>query len=170
LDEASIQALTGSPTLAHAPDKLLEMAQALHAHYLKDNPGKLPSNMRPWERLGPTFQKANLEQARYVVQILRAAGFEVRSATGGADAIKNFAGQEFKDDVEHMAELEHGRWNVERLRDGWRYGAPRDDAKKLHNCLVAWKDLPDDIRQYDRNGVRAFPEILAGAGFEIFRM
>jgi len=37
-----------------------------------------------------------------------------------------------------MAELEHGRWNIERLRDGWRPG-PRADEKKIHDCLVAWE-------------------------------
>jgi hypothetical protein len=71
-----------------------------------------------------------------------------------------------------MAELEHGRWNVERLRNGWRYGKPRDDDKKLHDCLVPWADLPDGddgFKKYDRDAVRKFPAILAKAGLEIFR-
>jgi hypothetical protein len=72
-------------------------------------------------------------------------------------------------EVERMAELEHGRWNVERLRDGWRYGKQRDDAGKIHDCLVSWQELPDDIKRYDRDAVRAFPEILAKAGLELRR-
>jgi hypothetical protein len=68
-----------------------------------------------------------------------------------------------------MAELEHGRWNVERLRDGWRFGKPRDDSRKLHDCLVPWNELPEEIKRYDRDAVRAFPEILAQAGLEIYR-
>jgi hypothetical protein len=68
-----------------------------------------------------------------------------------------------------MAELEHGRWNAERLRDGWRYGKKRDDSRKIHNYLVPWAELPDDIKVYDRGAVRAFPEILAKAGLEVRR-
>jgi hypothetical protein len=68
-----------------------------------------------------------------------------------------------------MAELEHGRWNVERLRDGWRYGKQRDDSRKTHDCLVSWQELSDDIKRYDRNAVRAFPETLAKAGLEVRR-
>lgn len=169
LDGASVQALVTAPTLAHQPEKLQEMAQAFHAHYVKDNPKKLPDNMRPWEKLADTFKTANLEQARYAVEILRAADFDVRPATGGTDAIKSFASDAFQADVERMAELEHGRWNIERLRNGWRFGQPREDAKKIHNCIVAWEKLPDDIREYDRNSIRAFPDILGKAGLEVFR-
>ena len=169
LDEASVQALLTSPTLAHAPEKLLEMAQAFHAHYVSDNPGKLRENMRPWAKLADTYKTANLEQARYAVEILRAAGFDARPATGGPDAITSFASESFKTDVDRMAELEHGRWNIERLREGWRFGTPRDNAKKIHDFLVPWEKLPVNIREYDRNSIRAFPEILARAGLEVFR-
>jgi hypothetical protein len=68
--------------------------------------------------------------------------------------------------------MEHGRWNMDRLRAGWRYG-PRDKAKKLHNCLVPWSDLPespDTGRQADRDAVRKWPEILAMAGYEVYRL
>jgi hypothetical protein len=71
-----------------------------------------------------------------------------------------------------MAELEHGRWNVERLRDDWRYGPMKDEQKKIHPCLVPWDVLPDGetgVKKYDRNAVRAFPEILARAGLEVYR-
>lgn len=169
LDEASVQALVTSPTVTHDSGKLMEMAKAFHAHYISDNPGKMPENLRPWEKLAGTYQTANLEQARYAVEILRAAGFDVRPKTGSPDAIASFAGDSFKGDVERMAELEHGRWNIERLREGWRFGTVRDNAKKIHDCLVAWAKLPENIREYDRNSVRAFPDILTKAGLEIFR-
>jgi hypothetical protein len=68
-----------------------------------------------------------------------------------------------------MAQMEHGRWNVERLRDGWRPG-PRDDQKRLHDCLATWADLPDKpIRDYDRDAVQALPKMLARAGWEVYR-
>jgi len=169
LDEASIQALVTAPASTPDPAKLIDMAKAFHAHYISDNPGKLPENFRPWDKLKVTYQTANLEQARYAVEILRAAGFEVRPKEGGPGAITSFAGEHRQPDVARMAELEHGRWNIERLRAGWRFGPKRDNDKKTHDCLVSWQDLPDDIREYDRTSIRAFPEILGRAGLEIFR-
>jgi hypothetical protein len=108
----------------------------------------------------------HLTQAQYSVPILEAAGFEVRPVDGEPVI---FNKKDFTDpEVDKMAELEHGRWNIDRVRDGWRFGK-RDDAKKLHDCLVSWAKLPDDIRDYDRTAVRDFPEILAKAGLEVKR-
>ena len=121
--------------------------------------------MRPWDKLEDTFKTANLEQAHYSVEILKAAGFEVREVDGTPAILSDFTDAE----VERMAELEHGRWNIERLRDGWRYAKTRDDSRKLHDCLVRWEELPDDIKRYDRDAVRAFPVILAKAGLEVRR-
>jgi len=169
LDEASVQALVTSPSVTYTPKQLAEMAQAFHARYVNGNLGRQPENMRPWEKLADTYKTANIEQAGYAVEILRAAGFDVRPAAGIPGAITSFAGEMFKADVERMAELEHGRWNIERLREGWRFGTTRNNAKKIQNCLVAWEKLPDDIREYDRTSIRAFPGILAKAGLEVFR-
>lgn len=145
--------------------KTLEaMARGFHGKYVEGSVGKLPSSMRPWEKLDKTFQKANFEQARYAVRILEAAGFVVRKAEGMPNLL------DFSDgEVELMAEMEHGRWNVERLRDGWCPGKPRDDAKKIHDCIVSWNALPPEIKQYDYTAVRTFPEILAKAGLEVYR-
>lgn len=164
---AFVQPADGQP--AFAPEVLDRMARAFHANYVAGSVGKLPSSLKPWEKLDETFRTANREQARYAVKILEACGFTVRSA---ADPDHPVVLNDFTDaEVERMAELEHGRWNAERLRDGWRHG-PRDDAKKRHNCLVPWRDdktLTAEIKDYDRNSVRKFPEILAQAGLEIVR-
>ena len=48
----------------------------------------------------------------------------------------------------------------------------KDEAKKLHNCLVPWESLPDGpngVKKYDRDAVRKFPDILAAAGLEVRR-
>jgi hypothetical protein len=68
-----------------------------------------------------------------------------------------------------MAELEHGRWNVDRVLAGWRPGQRRDDERRIHDSIVSWADLPDSVKEYDRNAVRAFPAILAVAGLEVRR-
>ncbi len=143
---------------------LENMAKSFHAKYLTVNPGRLPANMRPWNLLSDTFKLANYEQAKYSLRILEAGGFGVRKVKHPKVFVK-FT----QKDVERMAAMEHGRWNVERLRDGWRYGTPRDDANKIHDCLVPWRRLPDRVKKYDRESVCALPEILAQAGLQVYR-
>ncbi len=153
---------------SYDPPVLDTMALEFHARYCSDNSHKIkPDTLKPWKDLPETYQTANREQAAYAICILEAAGFGVQKAKGKPVVFADFT----SDEVERMAELEHGRWNIERLRDGWRPGV-RDDAKKTHDCLVAWSDhkvLTEEIKDYDRKAVRAYPEILAKAGLEIFR-
>lgn len=171
-DRTSVRALVHPPRARPGfDDATLEMmAMAFHEEFVRNSTGRLPDNMKPWKKLQDTFRIANLEQAKYSVQILETCGFEVRPA---AKRKKRAVFKGFTDkEVERMAEMEHGRWNVERLRNGWRFGKPRDDAKKLHNCLVSWEVLPDGengYKKYDRDAVLKFPEILAQAGLEVRR-
>ena len=164
-DAASTQALTTVPSRDYDSDTLEKMAEAFHDKYLAENGNRLPNNMKTWDALPDTYRTANLKQAGYVVEILHAAGFKVEPASGDPEIFGEFS----QDDIATMAELEHGRWNIERLRDGWRPGKPRDDENKVHDCLVPWKDLPDHIKQYDRWGVEAFPKVLAKAGLRVSR-
>lgn len=142
-----------------------EMAKMFHANYVAGNTRRLPPNLRPWDELADTFKQANREQASYSVEILEAAGFKLVKADGPPTILSDFSDAE----VERMAELEHGRWNVERAHNGWRPGKPRDDARKIHDCMVSWNDLPDNIKQYDRDSVKVFPRILAMASLEVRR-
>jgi hypothetical protein len=150
-------------------DVLEEMAQEFHARYRDANIHKLqPANLKRWEHLSDTYKQANREQAAYAIRILEAAGFGTRKPDGRTPVVfTGFTGAE----IDLMAQLEHGRWVIERLRDGWRPG-PRDDGKKLHNCLVAWSNeevLTEEIKHYDRLAVSSFPQILAKAGLEVYR-
>ncbi len=77
---------------------------------------------------------------------------------------------------EHVAELlsklivnAHEVWARQRIDDGWSYGPRRDDEAKQHPCLVAYEDLPESEKEYDRVMVT---EALKGAialGFTIER-
>lgn len=52
--------------------------------------------------------------------------------------------------IEAAAEQVHIAWAKSRLEEGWRYGAKRDDAKKLTPCLVPYEELPEEEKDYDR--------------------
>ena len=166
-DTATLRAFVVPDGSTFAPAVLDEMAQKFHTQYRESNLHKIkPDSLKLWKDLPATYQRANREQAAYAIRILEAAGFGVRQAKRPR-IFRSFTQRE----IEFMAQMEHGRWNVERLADGWRPG-PRDDAKKLHNCLVAWSNgrvLTAEIKDYDRSAVCAFPEVLAKAGLEVYR-
>src|SRR6266480_2186570 len=53
--------------------------------------------------------------------------------------------------TEMLAKHAHDVWALQRIKDGWKLGAKHDDAKKEHPCLIAYENLPDSEKQYDRN-------------------
>ena len=69
--------------------------------------------------------------------------------------------------LEAMAKNVHEIWAKERIAQGWTYGEKRDDAQKHHPCLVAYEDLPEEEKMYDRNtSVETLKSILK-LGFKI---
>ncbi len=165
-DPATVRAFLQPHRSDIAEDAIEGMARNFHEAYVAGGANRWPDHLKPWPKLPETYKTANREQARYMIRILESCGFVVRPAAAKPSAIQ-FTDEE----VERMAELEHGRWNVERLRDGWRPG-PRDDARKRHPCLVPWSDgraLTEEIKAYDRNAVRLFPSHLARVGLEVAR-
>lgn len=75
-----------------------------------------------------------------------------------------------KDPIVALAEIEHGRWNVERLSYGWCYAPEKDVTKKLSPWLIPWKDLPKAIQNLDLDAVVHLPEKLREAGLEIYEL
>ncbi len=73
------------------------------------------------------------------------------------------------DEVERLAEMEHGRYNAERLLEGWTWSEVKDDDRRTSPHLVSWTELADDIREYDRQTVREIPEFLAKIGLAVQR-
>jgi voltage-gated potassium channel Kch len=142
------------------------LARALHRAYL-DAAGTDGTRraddaaMRPWEELADSLRTSNRDQAEHVGTKLAAVG-RVLVPLVAWQAV----GEPFTDDeVEVMAQLEHDRWVAERRRGGWRSG-PRDSSARTTPWLVAWEDLPEDIRDYDRMFVRHLPDLLARVGLQ----
>ena len=72
-------------------------------------------------------------------------------------------------EIEIMVKMEHARWNVERLLDGWKWGEKKDVTKKTSPYLVSWSELPEEVKEWDRQTVRKIPEFLAKVGLEVRR-
>jgi hypothetical protein len=72
--------------------------------------------------------------------------------------------------LERLAEMEHGRWNVERLLHGWRWAEAKDVGRKLSPYLVPWDRLSPEIQGYDLDAIRSLPGKFREAGLEVYRI
>lgn len=74
---------------------------------------------------------------------------------------------ELLDLVEDLAENAHENWAEQRMADGWVYGARRSDEAKTHPCLVAYSELPEDEKEYDRRTALQTLKATVMLGFRI---
>jgi len=147
------------------------LAQAIHADYLRTQraAGRTVADnqsLRDWDELAESTRDTNRAQAADVGTKLAAVGCRIQRWTDWTgDGVTFDAGE-----VERMAELEHERWCRDQKAGGWTFGPVRDDQRKVTPFLAPWDQLSDDVKEYDRNAVRALPELLTYAGFEIVRL
>ena len=69
--------------------------------------------------------------------------------------------------VEAMAKNVHDVWAQSRMDQGWTYGPERNDALKHHPCLVAYEDLPEVEKAYDRDTAVGTLKLIQKLGFTI---
>jgi len=144
------------------------LAQAIHAKYRHDNQDKRSPDdpsMQPWDSLLEELKESNRQQADHIPQKLKAVGCDFAPVVGPKPKLVKLSDQ----DIETMAKMEHDRWVAEKFLQGFSYGQ-RDVHKKTSPYVVAWEDLIEDVKDFDRKAVREIPELLAAAGFEIYRL
>ena len=77
------------------------------------------------------------------------------------------------DDVMALSELiaknTHEVWSAGRIRDGWTYGAERNDAAKHHPCLVPYEELSESEKEYDRNTSLETLKLIVKLGYRIVK-
>jgi ppGpp synthetase/RelA/SpoT-type nucleotidyltranferase len=163
-DAASVRAYVGAagPSL---PEGLREaVARDLHVEFRKAREDELRPDepgLATWDRLRPEYRESTMRQADDIFAKLELVGLEaVASESPAAFVIPG-------NDVELLGEIEHGRWVVERLLSGWRWGPVKDVKARTTPYLVPWAELPDATREWDRIFIRAIPETLAKHGYEI---
>jgi hypothetical protein len=66
--------------------------------------------------------------------------------------------------LEAIARVNHDRWAAERIAQGWRYGAQRDEARKLHPDLVPYEHLSGAEKRLDAEGAKAIVAELIRLG------
>ena len=141
------------------------LAIAVHARYnehqLEAHPGE-PLTYPNFSDLPDDLKYSNMRQAQSIFERLERVGYTMR-ASGGADALAQLPDEL----VEVMARLEHDDWVAERKASGWRLGS-RDAEKKTTPYLVAYDELPEDVKELDRDAVRNIPALADRIGMAVY--
>ncbi len=147
-----------------------QIAQALHAVYLRQKTGSRASV--PWDQLEPGFRDSNRAQAYDITDKLNEIGCGVRPLLDwGADLVELTEAE-----IERLAALEHERWSASKRRQGYVAGATTDDAATPPTneyIDVPWDQLVRDdpqVAEWDRDFARSLPDVVASAGYEIYRV
>lgn len=69
--------------------------------------------------------------------------------------------------LERLARAAHEVFCAGKLRDGWRYGPTRDNARKVHPLLKDYAELEETHKEANRATVRGIPEKLGAVGLAI---
>lgn len=70
---------------------------------------------------------------------------------------------------EAIAENAHDIWAVERQSQGWTYGPNRDDAKKETPCMVAYSELPESEKVFDRDMAMNTLKLVRKLGYDLIK-
>jgi TrkA-N domain/RyR domain len=164
-DATTIRAFVMPSTLEDGLKDVI--ARSLHEDYRRHQLWRKPAgdlSLAHWEELPDSLRNSNLALAGDIPNKLALVGLRL-TRPGEPGGRLSFTEAQ----VQMLAEVEHGRWNAERLQAGWRLG-PRQVGRSTSPYLVPWADLPVDIRQYDVETVRNIPAALAGAGCGVTRV
>lgn len=145
------------------------IAEAIHERYrgerVRTRRRRDPA-LAPWAELDEVYRRSNLAQAEDILRKLELVGCGYRPRADRRPPAFHFTAAE----IERMAEREHERFTAERLQAGFTPGPRRDLIRKTNPYLVAWDALNESAKRLDRQAVAAIPDLLAQAGFEVYRL
>jgi ppGpp synthetase/RelA/SpoT-type nucleotidyltranferase len=165
-DKMAVRAFVGTGAPKLEPDVRATLARAIHAAYRETQAISQRAGdpaLGEWDALPPDLKESNSQQADHIGEKLRAIRCTMRKVEGREPVLVTFSDRQ----VEAMAEMEHGRWVVERLQEGWTFGEKRNVVEKTHPSLVPWSQLPDTEKEKNRETVRRIPDFLAKVGLEV---
>jgi hypothetical protein len=145
------------------PAMVLKGAHETLAHALYDE--EFPAG-RAWDALSDSQKEIYYRESGKVSQLVGLAGYEIISLTDWEAARFRFSEQE----ASLMAENEHDRWRLERLKRGWRVAAPKWKTTDMIDPLVcSWQNLPkaEKLKRLER--VQRLSALLARAGLQVTR-
>jgi len=136
-----------------------DLAVAVHRFYLDKLHTRGSAGLRQeWTELKSTHIEANRQVVDHLDVKLRA----IRAVAAPRDGVSG-ASAPAGEQLEALAEVEHARWNAERLIAGWRFAERRLDGVKAHPSLRSWSALDPEERSKDRDQIASITRILEAA-------
>jgi len=120
-----------------------------------------------YEMLTEDYKENNKAAAARIPHVLDLVGLYVVAETFPKSQPRADIEKIIEANIELLAEAEHNDWIAHKIKNGWAYGEPRDDSKKVHDCLKPYLELSETNKDKDRNAVRRYPEILEAANYKI---
>jgi predicted Rossmann-fold nucleotide-binding protein len=161
-DAMTLRAFLMWPNESLDDTRRIVAARALHAQYRQEHRKHKEANdpaLARWEQLLPTFKDSNLAAVQDIPNKLHVIG--KRLCVGGERLGLD------PDQVELLAEIEHGRFNYERLSTGWQLGGARHVSRRTSPHLTPWTDLDEKVKKWDRDAVLAIDVALREAGWGV---
>lgn len=146
------------------------LARAIHEQYLSMRIAKgaimgTAPELLPWKKLSENLKESNRKQADHINQKLSLIGCGITILPDWPEPSFKFSPEE----IEKLAEFEHKRFMEEREADGWILAEKKNIEKKESPYIIDYNQLPEEIKEYDRDVVRQIPAILARIGLKICR-
>jgi len=138
------------------------LARVLHAAYVARSRARGCADgpaLATWDDLPEDLKVSNRASVMDITAKLAAIDCQLEEG-GGAFSFTS-------EQVERLARMEHERWATERLAAGWTHGSAKDPSTKTSPYLIPYDDLPEEIRELDRENVRAIPALVSAAGLHI---
>ncbi|MFC7290370.1 RyR domain-containing protein [Hirschia litorea] len=150
------------------------LARTFHETYLKTqtNTANISAIEHNWDYLEEEYRVSNRRVAAHMRATLDSAGFNLETwlEEGTSDgqphscvdlprSIQVFDMDDVEE-LERLARLQHERWMLDRLLNGWRLGRLRDNNMRLHNHLVDYGQLDDSVKEQDRAMVRQIANLV----------
>jgi hypothetical protein len=164
-DPASAVIAVGQTKRCLSFDHIFELREALakpiHDAYRQDHHGSSPA-LKDWGSLPATYRIANMAAAQHSAARIISAGYVITAPSQRLRGDWSIA--EPSSAMEHVAELVHRAWEIDRRLDGWRFAEKRDNEKLLHPSLKPYSKLPDEVKDFDRAQLRVLSKVLKKGG------
>lgn len=105
---------------------------------------------RDWNSLSAFNRRSNYAVSSHDIhklKLMNDLGIDSGALSAGENA-RRFRALPQKD-IDRLQHIEHIRWSRFLYLNNWTYGNERDNQKRIHNYLVRYEDLPDEVKNYD---------------------
>ena len=123
--------------------------------------------MADWDDLNELYKENKRSQIRYMGERFDRfnTGIGLRPILpGAADTLTELYGPV----LEQLSQLEHQRWTLDKLANGWSLGK-LDVQLRKHPDMIPYEELDESVKDYVRVSVRSIPSYLKAIGYELYR-